>query len=76
MLHRCPQCWKNFIKHIECTELSNMRLNSGASEYIEKYLMPYNAHHVRGDELPDNYVEFATDEDATAFILRYGYATR
>ena len=63
----CPQSWKNFTNHIEREE--KIPDGDGIGDYASKYLEPYNARFVNGI---DGYVEFASEEDAVAFELRFG----
>lgn len=67
----CPRSWQNFTTYIEREE--HVRDGAGVTIYLDKYLATYNANYVYGvGVLGEDYVRFETDEDAVAFMLRFG----
>jgi hypothetical protein len=65
----CPRAWKNFTNCVQDAE--GLRDGQGIDDdTINKYLSPYCGKWVRV-RWEDPLIEFETEEDATAFTLRY-----
>ena len=66
----CPPAWKNFVDIVRSAE----NIENGCEmpvNMLDDYLTRYSGHYVEYNRQGSPYVEFASEEDATAFVLRY-----